>query len=82
LDYNIETKQIKINLYLPHYEKIKQYHDLKENIDCIVMRITREIAFSKHINHIELNQLPFDANGLSNINELPDYIYYLDKKIQ
>jgi hypothetical protein len=79
LDYNIATKQIKINLYLPHYNDIKQYKDLKENIDWIVMQIVGEIAFRKHIKHIQLNQLPFEANGLLSLVELPDFIAYLYK---
>jgi hypothetical protein len=79
LDYNIATKQIKINLYLPYYNELKQYEDLKSNIDCIVMQIVGEIAFRKHIKHIELNQLPFEAKGLLSLMELTDFIEYLCK---
>lgn len=79
LDYNITTKQIKINLYLPHYNELKQYDDLKSNIDWIVMQIVGEIAFRKHIKQIKLNQLPFLANGLLSLFELPDFIEYLYK---
>ena len=79
LDYNIETKQIKINLYLPDYHEIKQYEDLKSNIDWIVMQIVGEIVFRKHIKKIQLNQLPFEANGLLSMMELPDFIEYLYK---
>jgi len=77
LDYNIATKQIKINIYLPDYNELKQFDDLKSNIDWIVMQIIGEIAFRKHIKQIQLNQLPFDANGLLPLMELPDFINYL-----
>jgi len=79
LDYNIATKQIKINIYLPDYNDLKQFDDLESNIDWIVMQIIGEIAFRKHIKQIQLNQLPFDANGLLPLMELPDFIDYLYK---
>ena len=79
LDYNIATKQIKINIYLPHFEEIKQFEDLEANIDWIVMQIVGEIAFRKHIKQIQLNQLPFEPNGLLSLMELPDFIDYLYK---
>ena len=79
LDYNIETKQLKINIYLPHYDELKQFEDLKSNIDWIVMQIIGEITFGKNIKQIELNQLPSNANGLLSIIELPYFIEYLYK---
>jgi len=79
LDYNIATKQIKINIYLPDYNEIKQYDDLKSNIDWIVMQIIGEIAFRKHIKQIRLNQMPPLANGLLSLLELPDFMDYLYK---
>ena len=79
LDYNIATKHIKINLYLPDYNELKQYEDLKSNIDWIVMQIVGEIAFRKHIKHIELNQMPLKPIGLLSLMELPDFIEYLYK---
>jgi len=79
LDYNIETKHIKINLYLPRYNEIKQYDDLKSNIDWIVMQIIGEIAFGKHIKQIQLNQMPLEPKGLLTLIELPDFIDYLYK---
>jgi hypothetical protein len=33
LDYNIATKQLKIDLYLPDYNELKQYNDLKSSIE-------------------------------------------------
>ena len=78
-DYNIETKQLKINLYLPDYNEIKQYEDLKLNIDWILLQIIGEIAFRKHIKQIQLNQLPLEPKGLLPLIELPDYIDYLYK---
>lgn len=79
LDYNIETKQIKINVYLPHYDELKHFEDLKDNIDWIVMQIVGEIAFQKHIKQIQLNQLPLDDSGLLSLIDLPDFIDYLYK---
>lgn len=79
LDYNIATKHIKINLYLPDYNELKQYEDLKSNIDWIVMQIVGEIAFRKHIKQIQLNQMPLEPIGLLSLMELPDFIEYLYK---
>ena len=77
LDYNIATKHIKINLYLPDYNELKQYEDLKSNIDWIVMQIVGEIAFHKHIKEIQLHQMPLEPIGLLSLIELPDFIAYL-----
>jgi hypothetical protein len=77
LDYNIATKHIKIDLYLPNYNEIKHFEDLKSNIDWIVMQIVGEIAFRKHIKFILLKQMPLEPIGLLPIVELPDFIAYL-----
>lgn len=77
LDYNIATKQIKINLYLPYYNELKHFEDLKHNIDWIVMQIIGEIAFRKHIKQIHLQHMPLEPIGLLSIIELPDFITYL-----
>lgn len=79
LDYNIATKQIKINLYLPYYNELKQYEDLKSNIDWIVIQIVGEIAFRKHIKETHLHQMPLKPKGLLSLIELPDFIEYLYK---
>ncbi len=79
LDYNIETKQLKINIYLTDYDNIYQFDDLESNIEWILMQIIGEIAFGKHIKKIKLNQLPLNTNGLLNIVELPYFIDYLYK---
>jgi hypothetical protein len=79
LDYNIESKHLKINIYLPHYNKLKQFDDLKSNIDWIIMQIIGEIAFRKHIQQIKIYQLPFEVNGLLSLVELPYFIDYLYK---
>ena len=68
LDYNIETKQIKINIYLPDYNELKHFEDLKHNINWIVMQIIGEIAFRKHIKQIQLNQMPLEPKGLESYN--------------
>jgi len=79
LDYNTATKHIKISLYLSHYNEIKHFDDLKENIDWIVMQIIGEIAFHKHFKQIQLNQILPETNGLLSLIELPDLIDYLYK---
>lgn len=79
LDYHIETKQIKINIYLPDYNELKHFEDLKDNIDWMVMQIIGEIAFRKHIKQIQLNQMPLEPKGLLSLIELPDFIEYLYK---
>lgn len=77
LDYNIETKQIKINIYLPDYNELKHFEDLKHNINWIVAQIIGEIAFQKHIKQILLAPLQQSSLGLLSIIELPDYLEYL-----
>lgn len=77
LDYNIATKQIKINIYLPEYNQIKHFDDLKHNVDWIVMQIIGEIAFRKHIKEIQLHQMSLEPIGLLALVELSDYIAYL-----
>jgi len=79
LDYNIATKHIKINLYLPDYNELKHFEDLKSNIDWIVMQIVGEITFRIHIKKIKLNQMSLDDSGLLSLIELPDFIEYLYK---
>jgi hypothetical protein len=79
LDYNSDTKQLKIKLYLPNYHDIKHSEDLEANIDFIIMLIIGEIAFRKHIKQIVLAQLPQPSSGLLSLIELPDYIDYLYK---
>lgn len=79
LDYNIATKQIKIDLYLPHYNELHHFKDLEANIDWMVMQIIGEIAFRKHIKQINLHQMPLEPIGLLTLVELPDFIDYLYK---
>jgi hypothetical protein len=77
IDYNVATKKLKIDLYLPDYEELKEYEDLESTIDYIVMQIIGEIAFHKHILQINLHQMPLEPIGLLPLIELPDYIAYL-----
>jgi hypothetical protein len=79
LDYNIATKQIKIDLYLPDYNELKHYDDLESTIEYIVMQIIGEIAFHKHLREINLHQMPLEPKGLLPLIELPDFIDYLYK---
>lgn len=77
LDYDIANKKIKIDLYLHDYNELKQFKDLKPNINWIVMQVIGEIAFRKHIREINLHQMPLENVGLLPLIELPDYIAYL-----
>ena len=76
-DYDIATKQIKMNVYLPEYNEIKHFDDIEHNIYWIIMQIIGEIAFGKHIKKIILHQMPLEPIGLLCLIELPDYIAYL-----
>jgi hypothetical protein len=77
LDYDIANKKIKIDLYLPDYNELKHFEDLKDNINWIVMQVIGEIAFRKHIREINLHPMPLEPLGLLPLIELPDYIAYL-----
>ena len=70
---------IKINLYLPAYERIKECDEIESNLKYLVMDVIGEIAFRKHIKNIEYLELPEATNGLLSLIELPDYIDYLYK---
>lgn len=76
-DYNIASKQLKINIYLPYYNEIKEYKNLENEIHWNVMFILGEIAFYKHIREINLLQMPLEPVGLLPLIELPEYIAYL-----
>lgn len=79
LDYNTTTKHLKIKLYIPKYNEIKQFEELTMELKFIVMDVIGEIAYRKHIKKIEFTQKPTTPNGLLNLIELPDYIDYLYK---
>lgn len=79
LDYDSDTKQLKILVYLPNYYDIIDNEDLEANIDFIIMQIIGEIAFRKHIKQILLAPLLKSLSGLLSLIELPDYIEYLYK---
>ena len=79
VDYNITTKQLKINLYIPGYNRIKDSDEIENNLKYLVMEVIGEIAFRKHIKKIEFLKLPEATNGLLSLIELPDYIDYLYK---
>ena len=78
-DYNITTKELKINLYIPDYDRIKDCDEIENNLKYIIMEVIGEIAFRKHIKKIEFFDLPEANIGLLSIIELPDYIDYLYK---
>lgn len=79
VDYNITTKQIKINLFIQNYHKIKYYDGFEANMKYLVMVIIGEIAYEEHIKHIELFELPTSTKGLISLIELPSCINYLFK---
>ena len=77
LDYNIATKQLKINIYLPDYDKFKEGEGLKEDINWIVMCIIGEVAYHKNIKEIYLHPMPVEPFGLLSLLDLTNYIDYL-----
>lgn len=79
LDYDSDTKQLKILVYLPNYHDIIDNENLEANIDFIIMQIIGEIAFRKHLKQILLAPLLQTSSGLLSLIELPDYIDYLYK---
>jgi len=79
VDYDSDTKQLNILVYLPNYYDLIVNEDLEANIDFIIMQIIGEIAFLKHIKQILLAPLLQSLSGLLGIIELPDYIDYLHK---
>lgn len=79
VDYNITTKQLKINLFIPAYDYIKEFDEIESDLNYIVMDVIGEIAFRKHIKNIEFLELPENTNGLLSLIELPEYIDYLYK---
>ncbi|WP_281298843.1 hypothetical protein [Flavobacterium limnophilum] len=76
-DYDIARKQLKINIYLPFYNEIKEYKNLENDIHLIVLFILGEMAFYKHIREIKLHPMPLEPVGLLSLIELPDFIDYL-----
>lgn len=79
VDYNITTKQLKINLFIPAYDRIKEFEEIENDLKYLVMEVIGEIAFRKHIKNIEFLDLPEATHGLLSLIELPDYIDYLYK---
>ena len=79
VDYNITTKQLKIKLFIPDYDKIKDFDEIEIEMKYLVMEVIGEIAFRKHIKYIQYIELPKTTNGLLSLIELPEYIDYLYK---
>lgn len=79
VDYNIATKQLKINVYIPAYDRIKDLYEIDIDLKYLVMEVIGEIAFRKHIKNIEFLELPEATQGLLSLIELPEYIDYLYK---
>lgn len=78
-DYNITTKQLKINLYIPDHNRIKDCDEIENNLKYLIIQVIGEIAFRKHIKKIDFFDLPEATNGLLSLIELPDFIDYLYK---
>ena len=78
-DYDIDRKQLKINIYLPYYDAIKAYESLHYDIELNVLLILGEMVFYKHIRKINLHPMPIEPVGLLPLIELPDFIDYLYK---
>ena len=79
VDYNISSKQLKINIYIPGYDRIKDYHEVEIDLKYLVMEVIGEIAFRKHIKTIEFLDLPEATSGFLSLIELPEYVDYLYK---
>ena len=79
LDYNIATKEIKIDLYLLDFNSLGRFDRLRPSIDWIVMHILGEIAFRKHISEVHLHQMALESVGLLPLIDLPEFIAYLYK---
>ena len=79
MDYNITSKQLKINVYIPVHDRIKDFHEIEIDLKYLVMQVIGEIAFKKHIKNINFLQLPAATLGLLSLIELPEYIEYLYK---
>ena len=82
----IDPTEIKVNALVSrfystpeNYNEIKHFEELERDLKFLVMEIIGEIAFRKHIKHIEIDQTPRSINGLLPLIELPDYIDYLYK---
>lgn len=78
-DYNITTKQLKINLYVPEFDRIKDCDEIENNLKYLIMVVVGEIAFKKHIKKIEFHNLPEATKELLSLIELPECIDYLYK---
>lgn len=77
IDYNSNTKQLKIMLQIPNYNAIQKYSCLEQNIEILLFTILGEIDFKNHIKEVQYTQLDPINHGLLNLIELPEYIAYL-----
>jgi|GEM_PF-3017011 len=77
LDYNVQSKQLKVCILLPDQDEMMQCEDLDANLTFVVMNVIGEIAFKRHIKYIEFIPLEGAENGLLDLIDLPDYIDYL-----
>lgn len=77
LDFNIKTKQLKLTIYLPYYDELKDFEDLYDYLEMLLMEVLGEIKYKKHIKYFEVALLPEHHESLLPLVELQDYIDYL-----
>lgn len=78
-DYDVASQQLKIKVYLTHYDVLQYFEDLKTEIEWIVLLIVGEIAYRRHIQAILLDQLPLGPNPFLPLVELVDLIESVSK---
>ena len=82
VDYNISSKQLKINIYIPGYDTIKDCDEVEIDLKYLVMEVIGEIAFRKHIKNLEFLDLPEATVSFLSLIDLPEYIDYLYRSFE
>jgi hypothetical protein len=76
-NFNIATKQLQINVYIPNYNDFKDDPETDENLSFLLSTIIGEIAFHKHLKAVTFKQTPTTTSSLEPLITLQDYINYL-----
>lgn len=79
LDYNIEKKKLNILIFIKDYCFHFDNHFLQEAVFIILEEFVGEIALKKHINFVQLAQLPNCPDNLICLFELQGYIERLNR---
>lgn len=79
LDYNTDTRHLKIKIYLSQYNELRHFDKLTADIHWMVMYMVGEIAYHRHIKEISLHQLPLKDSRLLSLLDLPSCIDYCCK---